>query len=566
MGKRPIILSAVIACGFIAVVLRLVDIMLLNHQWFLAKAKGQQTKREAVPVKRGIIMDRRGRELAVNLETESIYCDPAEVVKPDAVAAALSATINKRPEVILAKFDGKGRFDWIERKVSIEEAKRIKELKLKGIGFVPDAKRFYPKGNLASHIIGYVDIDNKGLEGIEQKYEKYLSARGEMVSVVRDARGNVLSEGLSKEIRGNNVVLTIDEGLQYIVEKNLDEAMEHWRAASATAIMMDPFTGEILAMASKPDFDLNNSAGVHAAERRNRAITDCYEPGSTFKIVVGTAALEEGIVTPGTKFDCSAGFIEVGGRKIKDAHRHGVLTFKEIIQKSSNVGSIKVGLNLGREKVYQYIKRFGFGERTGIDLTGEVSGWIRTPDRWSGMSIGAISIGQEVAVTPLQVLRAYAVIANGGFLVKPYVVSEIRSHSGGLLHKTAPEKQRIISEKTIATFRNILKTVTEEGGTATGAAVDGNEVAGKTGTAQLMDPRTKRYSKDKFVSSFVGFVPANDPRLAMIVVIHEPKGAHYGGVVAGPIFKKIASESLSYLSVPRDDSEEKRLLLVSSNN
>lgn len=566
MGKRSIILSAVIACGFIAVVLRLVDIMLLNHQWFLAKAKGQQTKREAVPVKRGIIMDRRGRELAVNLETESIYCDPAEVAKPYEVAAALSATINKRPEVILAKFDGKGRFDWIERKVSIEEAKRIKELKLKGIGFVPDAKRFYPKGNLASHIIGYVDIDNKGLEGIEQKYEKYLSARGEMVSVVRDARGNVLSEGLSKEIRGNNIVLTIDEGLQYIVEKNLDEAMEHWRAASATAIMMDPFTGEILAMASRPDFDLNNSARVHAAERRNRAITDCYEPGSTFKIVVGTAALEEGIVTPGTTFDCSAGFIEVGGRKIKDAHRHGVLTFKEVIQKSSNVGSIKVGLNLGREKVYQYIKRFGFGEKTGIDLTGEISGWIRTPDRWSGMSIGAISIGQEVAVTPLQMLRAYAVIANGGFLVKPYVVSEIRSHSGGLLHKTAPEKQRIISEKTIATFRNILKTVTEEGGTATGAAVDGNEVAGKTGTAQLMDPRTKRYSKDKFVSSFVGFVPANDPRLAMIVVIHEPKGAHYGGVVAGPIFKKIASESLSYLSVPRDDSEEKRLLLVSSNN
>jgi cell division protein FtsI (penicillin-binding protein 3) len=214
MGKRSIILSAVIACGFIAVVLRLVDIMLINHQWFLAKAKGQQTKKEAVPVKRGIIMDRRGRELAVNLETESIYCDPAEIAKPEAVAAALSTTINKNPEVILAKFDGKGRFDWIERKVSIEEAKKIKELKLKGIGFVPDAKRFYPKGTLASHIIGYVDIDNKGLEGIEQKYEKYLSARGEMVSVVRDARGNVLSEGLGKEIRGNNIVSLYQVRLQ----------------------------------------------------------------------------------------------------------------------------------------------------------------------------------------------------------------------------------------------------------------------------------------------------------------------------------------------------------------
>lgn len=564
MKARAIIVSVLITFGFIAVVARLVDIMLLNHQWFLAKARGQQIKKEAVPVKRGIIFDRRGRELAINVETESIYCDPAEIGDRERVAAALSRATNRPPQLILAKMDGKGRFTWIERKVGLDEARRLREMKLRGIGFVPDAKRFYPKGSLASQVVGFVGIDNNGLEGVEQKYDRSLSAQGETKVSLRDAKGNVLSDGLSKEIKGNNVVLTLDEGLQYILEKNLDAAAEHWRAASATAIMMDPYTGEILAMASRPTFDLNDSAGVTAAARRNRAITDCYEPGSTFKVVVGMAALEEGIVSPSMKFDCSAGAIEVGGRRIKDAHRHGVLTFKEVIQKSSNVGTIKIGLSLGRERVYDYIRRFGFSEKTGIDLVGEVSGWVRPPERWSGMSIGAVSIGQEIAVTPLQVLRAYAAIANGGSLVKPYVVSAIVSPDGAAVYRATPEKKRILSEKAVATFRSILKTVTEEGGTATGAAVEGNEVAGKTGTAQLMDPATKRYSKDKFVSSFVGFVPANDPRLAMIVVIHEPKGAHYGGVVAGPVFKKIADESLSYLSVPRDDAAEKRLQLVSS--
>ena len=557
--------NAIITFTFIAVIFRLADIMLLNHQWFLDKARDQQIKKEIVPVRRGIILDRKGRELAINLDTESVYCNPAGITSPDQVAVALSRTINNKPEVILTRLSANGRFNWIERKVSLDETQRIRDMKLGGIGFVPEIKRFYPEGSLASHIIGFVGVDNNGLEGIEKSYDKYLSAVSERVSVIRDARGNALSEGISKEIKGNNIILTIDEGLQYIVEKNLDEAVAQWKAASATVIMMDPHTGEVLAMASRPTYDLNNPAEVTPAKRRNRAVTDCYEPGSTFKVVVGTAALEEGIVKPDTRFDCSTGYIEIGGKKIRDAERHGVLTFKEVIQKSSNVGTIKIGLNLGREKIYSYIRKFGFGEKAGFDLGGEASGWIRPPDRWSGTSIGAISIGQEVAVTPLQVLRAYAVVANGGFLVRPHVVSAISSPAGDVIYKAVNESQRIISESTVKTFKNILKTVTEEGGTATGAAIDGNEVAGKTGTAQLIDPKTKRYSKDKYVSSFVGFVPADDPRIAMIVVIHEPKGAVYGGLVAGPVFKQIANEALSYLSVPRDDSAEKRLLLVSRN-
>lgn len=565
MNRRTVILVTVISFSFLAVLFRLSDIMLLNHDWFSAKARVQQIKKEVVPIKRGIIFDRRGRELAINLETESVYSNPSEISSPDDISSVLSKVISQEPDIIFAKLNSDKKFSWIERKLDMERTQMIKDMKIKGIGFLPEMKRFYPKGALASHIIGFVNPDNNGLEGIERKYEKYLSARSENAYMLRDAKGNILSDGLTKEIKGNNIVLTIDEGLQYILEKNLDAAMLKWKAASATAIMMDPYTGEILAMANRPAYNLNNTSEADMHQMRNRAITDCYEPGSTFKIIVGVAALEEGVVNLRSKFDCSAGHVDVGGNRIRDSHRHGVLTFEEIIQKSSNVGTIKVGLSLGKSKIYDYIKKLGFGEKTGIDLAGEVSGIVRPPERWSGMSIGAISIGQEIAVTPLQILRAYSVIANGGFLVKPYVVSEILSPEGKVIYKTVAETERIISEKTINTFRGILKKVTEDGGTAKGASVAGNQVAGKTGTAQIIDPKTKKYSRDKFISSFVGFVPADEPRLAMIVVIHEPKGQIYGGVVAGPVFRAIADEALSYLSVPRDDSAAKGLLLVSSH-
>jgi cell division protein FtsI (penicillin-binding protein 3) len=340
--------------------------------------------------------------------------------------------------------------------------------------------------------------------------------------------------------------------------------MEKWRAVAATAIMMDPFTGEILAMANKPTYDLNNITGANRHEVRNRAVTDVYEPGSTFKIVVGSAAIEEKLFPRGQTFDCSRGSIEVGGKNIRDAHKHGVLTFEEVIQKSSNVGSIMIGMKLGKDRIYEYTKRFGFGERTGIDLPGEISGWIRKPEKWSATSLGAIPIGQEVAVTPLQVLRAYAAIANGGYLVQPHVVAEIRAPDGQEVFIFPPGgKQRILSERTASAMRDILKTVVEEGGTATGAAIKGNKVAGKTGTAQLIDPATRRYSRDRFISSFVGFVPADNPKLAMIVVINEPKGQIYGGVVAAPVFKSVADQALSYLDIPMDDRQVNNLLLVS---
>jgi len=562
MQKRLILLKIILLICFLSVVFRLGLIMFVEHEAYFARAKIQQIKKEEIVPKRGNIYDRMGRELAISLEKESLFIDPLSL-KSEGKIDVLKNYV-KVDAAQIERLSAKNiRFLWLERKVDSAVAEKIKDLKIEGVSSVTEASRFYPKGFLASHVIGFVNIDEKGMEGLERQYDKYLRAEKTLKTVSVDAKGKKLSQGDLRDVKGNDVFLTIDEGLQYIVEKHLDEAVKKWQASSATAIMMDPFTGEILALANRPTYDPNNLNSIkNISIIRNRAITDLYEPGSTFKIVTATAALEEGIVKPYTKFDCSQGYIEVGGKKIKDAHRHGVLTFEEVIQKSSNVGTIKIAMMLGREKLYQYIKKFGFGEKTGIDLPGEISGYLRALQKWSGTSIGAIPIGQEIGVTALQILRAYSAIANGGYLVKPFVVSEIHSPDGGILYKAVIQREKIVSERTAKLMREILKKVTEEGGTATQAKLDGNNVAGKTGTAQKYDPKTHRYSKDSFVSSFVGFIPSDNPRIAMIVVIHDPKGAHYGGVVAAPVFKAIADEALSYLNVPRDDAKEKGLVVT----
>lgn len=537
--------------------------MIVNHKRLSEKANLQHRKVEDIQVRRGVIFDRRGRELALNLELESLYGDPADLTLNNNDLKKLASMLTKEPKVILAKIPDEGRFAWIERKLEPEIAEKIRALDIEGLGFMTEAKRVYPKAQLASHILGFVGIDNQALEGIELQYDKYLKTVGGKVFFGRDASGRTLSSGVDREAKGNNIVLTIDEVLQRLVEKELDKAMVQWRAAASSAIIMDPFTGEILALANRPTYDPNKGGNASGSEKRNRAITDCYEPGSTFKIIIGAGSLEEKILKPETLFDVSRGGIEVGGRTIRDVHKYGVLTFKEVIQKSSNVGSIMIGMRLGRERIYKYAKLLGVGEKTGIDLPGEVSGWLHPPERWSGTSLGAIPIGQEVAVTPLQILRAYSAIANGGFLVRPHVVSEIVSPDGQVLASSKDGgRKQVISAKTAETFKNILKTVTEEGGTGMSASVDGNEVAGKTGTAQMIDPVTKRYSMEKYVSSFVGFVPADKPSLAIIVVVYEPKGQIYGGVVAAPVFRDIANQALSYLDVPRDDDAEQNPFMV----
>jgi cell division protein FtsI (penicillin-binding protein 3) len=562
--KRIIILNTAIIFGFFAVFFRLTDLMILNHTVYREKAKSQQTKAEDIQIRRGTIYDRQGREFAVDLEKESFYCNPKVTQLDSETMMYLSNILGMQPKAIRTKFRSDKKFAWINRKLSSDVVQKIRNLEMKGCGFLPEVKRFYPKGNLASHIIGAVGLDNQPLEGIELGYDRYLKTSGGKVFFSRDASGRMLSSGVEMEAKGNNILLTIDEGLQYIVEREIENAMVKWKPVAASVVMMDPFTGEILALANRPTYDPNEIRKSKRNSIRNRMITDIYEPGSTFKMIIGSAALEEDIFDPTSIFDCSKGSIVVGGKTIHDVHKEGLLTFSEVIQKSSNVGSIMIGMAVGKEKIYEYAKRLGFGESTGIDLPGEVSGWIRKPGQWSGTSIGAVSIGQEIAATPLQIARAYAAVANGGYLVQPHVVSEIRAPDGERLYSFEQDNQvRVISSETARLLKEILKKVVEEGGTATNAAIDGNQVAGKTGTAQLIDKETKKYSKDRFVSSFVGFVPADNPRIALIVVVHEPKGKAFGGVVAAPVFRNIVDKSLSYMNVPRDDTIMNNVLLVS---
>ncbi|MDA8389102.1 MAG: penicillin-binding protein 2 [Nitrospiraceae bacterium] len=552
--NRGLLLGTVIAFGFFVVLARLAGLMLVDHDWLSAKASSQYLRERAIEVKRGGIYDRQGRELAVSLDAESLYCYRGEVARPRAVAREVSEATGMKYAGLLREMTGPGgrRFIWLRRKLTRGEAARLGNLKsVRGLGFTDEIRRYYPAGVLASQVLGYLNIDNKAMAGLERQYNSTLMNKGGEVVVERDATGKVLSEGVQMESAGGNIVLTIDEGLQYIAETALDEAMKKWKAQSASLIMMDPYTGAILAMAGRPTFNPNDPGDFGAGARKNRAITDLYEPGSVFKIVTGTAALESGIVTPDSLFDCHGGVFKVGGRTFHDVEKNGVLTFEQIIEKSSNVGTIQVALKLGPDRFHRYARLLGFGRATGIDLPWEAGGRLEYPR--TDVSLASNAIGYGVAVTPLQILRAYSVIANGGYLVTPHVVSRITASDGQVISSFRCRAKRVLAPETAAVFKNILSLVTQKGGTAPAAAVAGNEVSGKTGTARLFDPRTGRYS-DKYSSTFVGFVPASGPKIAMIVVFKAPEGAIYGGTVAGPVFSDVAAKALAYLHVPFDNA------------
>ncbi|MDA8168085.1 MAG: penicillin-binding protein 2 [Nitrospiraceae bacterium] len=566
--NRALFLSTAVAFGFLVVIVRLGNLMLLDHERLWAKAQSQYQREKQIDVKRGVIYDRRGRELAVNLDEESLYCDPTEVASPRTAALEISSVTGMKYSDVLEKVSqsgGKKHFVWLKRKLGDDEVLKLKNLAPGGFGFVNETRRYYPNGSLASHVLGFVNVDNKAEGGVERMYESTLTNKGGKVVLERDATGKVLSQGLELESKGNNLVLTIDEGLQYIAETALDEAMRKWRADSASVIMMDPFTGDILAMANRPGYDPNDPGKTGPEGRKNRAIMDLYEPGSTFKIVAGTSAIETGAVSLGSMFDCSKGYIEAGGRKYHDVHKLGVIPFEEIFQKSSNVGAIQVAMRVGAGKYYAYAKKFGFGQKTGIDLPWEAAGRLPDLKRFNGASLPSMAIGYGVAVTPLQILRAYSAVANGGYLVTPHVVAQILSPDGEVISSFHGTRTRILKPETAATFKRIFSLVTEDGGTAKQAAISGNHVSGKTGTSRLFDPRTGRYS-GLYSSSFVGFVPEHNPRIAMIVVFKGAKGEVYGGVVAGPVFSEIAEKAFAYMNVPRDDAFKNNLVYLGDEN
>ncbi len=564
MNKRLLVLTGGIFCIVIAIVCRLFDLMVSQHEWFSDRADMQSHSKEDIQVRRGLITDRMGRRLAVNLEHASIFCYKNRLkIDSKSLYDKMSRFMKIQYNDFTGSFEGNRNFIWLKRKVPLVVSEKIRELEIDGLGVTPEVRRYYTFGKRASHVLGFVDIDNKGIAGVELKFNELLTDKGGKVSFVKDAKGNRLYTDAVRERKGSDIVLTIDAGLQYIVEQEIDEAVNKWKAEAATIVMMNPYTGELLSIANRPTFDPNRAGKYAMSHRRNRAITDIFEPGSTFKVIAATAVLEKKLVKPDELFDCSKGYIDVGGKRIRDSHRHEVLSFMEVIQKSSNVGTIMFTERLEREVFYNYIKLFGFGGKTGIDLPGEVNGLVRKPDRWSGVSQASAAIGHEVAVTALQMATAYSIIANGGYSVSPYIIKgTIDSNGKSESVRKTTKGERLISKESIEIVKKALVMVTDEEGTASFATVDGNTVAGKTGTAQIFNPSTGKYSHRDFVSSFIGFVPADKPKFVMIVVLWKPRGQIYGGVVAAPVFKNISEKALTYLNVPKNDKPEDALLVV----
>jgi cell division protein FtsI (penicillin-binding protein 3) len=564
LRHRRVFVGMLFLLGFSGILARLFFLQVLHAAELTAKADRQHQKTVTVEGGRGAIVDRQGKVLAVNMDVPSVFGIPTSLDNPSGVAHDLARVLHVRPDDIERKLRQERSFVWIARKLDPEQGRRLAALSLDGIGIVLEGRRFYPNGTLLSHVLGFAGMDGQGLEGLERRYDKYLSGEKRLVVLQRDALGRtVFPKGISERAPtpGHSLTLTIDEFIQYVAEKELDEAVTSARAKGGMALVMEPKTGAILAMALSPKFDPNTMSGMSADRWRNRMITDAYEPGSTMKVVVAAAALEERVMKPYSLVYGENGRMEIARTVIHDHEKSGWMTFAEVIQKSSNIGAAKIAMQLEEARLYRYVKAFGFGEKSDIDLPGEIAGLMKEPKDWGRRSLASIAMGQEIGVTPLQLVTAISAIANGGWLMKPYVVSEIRDAGGHLVGRIEPHVRRQpISTATARMLTEILEGVVTIG-TGRKAAVPGYRVAGKTGTAQKIDPRTGAYSSSLLVGSFVGYVPAEDPRLAIVVVIDEPKAEAWGGVVAAPVFRRIAEQVLPHLGV--SPQEPPKLALAS---
>jgi cell division protein FtsI (penicillin-binding protein 3) len=552
-----------------AVVLgRLAELQLAHGGKYRARAQRQQERRIEISPQRGSIFDREGRPLAVSAEASSIYAIPDEVRHPAEVARSLAPHLGMAPEAIFARLTQKKGFVWLARKVDRAAAAGVRAEKIAGIHFVAETKRFYPKGSLAANVLGYVGTDDRGLGGLEHFYDGAIRGKAGEIIALTDARRSTYGEAgrqngkLAEE--GDSLFISLDSGIQFAAERELAGVVAETQARSGVLLLLDPSDGEILAMATAPSFDPNEYGRYSADMRRNRAIADAYEPGSTFKIVTGALALENSLVTLDETIDTGDGQIRVGNTVISehDGKRYGALTLAGVIEHSSNVGIIRVGLRLGPQRLWQGASALGVGRATGIDLPGENAGIFRRPERWSALSNATISMGQEVSVTPLQLVRVAAAIANGGRLVRPRLVRRI-VHPDGRVDVVVPAPpDRVLSEATARTLRNLLVGAVERG-TGRKATIPGFVVAGKTGTAQKAG--VGGYLPGKYVSSFVGFAPGENPKIVGLVLIEEPKGRYYGGDIAAPVFSRVVSQALGILRVAPEDQRLPETLLASSS-
>jgi len=550
--RRALVLGILLGLWFAGLIARLYSLQIIDYGDLCERARRQQQHTIRVSPQRGEIFDRQRNPLAISVAVDSVFALPHEIPDRSMVVDLLAPALGLDGNELLGRLTKNHTFCWVKRDVSAEEARRVGDLSLRGVYCQRDSKRFYTQENLAAQVLGYVGTDGTGLAGLEYGQDAVMRGVPGSVVVQADARRKPFqsSEWPGKPSKpGKNLVLTLDERIQYAAEKALAEAVQKWQAVGGVVVVQNPNTGEILAMASQPTYDPNYFARSRPEALQNRAVSWVYEPGSTFKLVTVAAALEEKLTTPEEAIDCQQGMITLAGHVIHDHKSFAVLTVRNVVAQSSDVGAIKLGLRLGPERIYKYIGSFGFGEKTRIELPGEERGMLNSPSRWSGISIGEISIGQEVGVTPIQLVTAYSAVANGGVLFEPRLIHDIYL---GTVHDAIPPVpgHRVISERTANLMKQILAAVVETG-TGQPARLSGYSVAGKTGTAQKIDA-SGRYSKRNYVASFVGFAPVPRPAVTILVAIDSPVGEIYGAEVAAPVFKQIAEQTLGYLDVPTD--------------
>ena len=569
---------------------RLFWLQIVRHQDFVERAEKQQQRTFEVAPRRGILYDRNMRGLAMTVLVDSVYADPSEIDDKQAAARTLAAIVHTNPEdartteqQILARLNAGHNFAWIARRVTPKVSAAVKALDMKGIYFQKEFQRFYPDNQLAAQVLGYVGVDDDGLGGLEEKFDGELHGRPGLMYAAMDARRKVLGSSERDPEPGRNLQLTIDENIQFMAERALDHAMEKTQALNGTIVIQDPHTGQILALAIRPTYNPNQFRHDNPALLRDRAVSDVYEPGSTFKLVTYAAALDAKLVTPDDMVDCQGGKIDLFGRTIHDdqSDHFGVIPVHKALEVSSDVGVIKLALKLGPDRLYKYIRSFGFGQRTGIELPGETRGLLRPVSRWQPASIGYVAIGQEEAVTPLQLVSMVSTIANGGVYLQPHILMPGQDASAAPAQPPAPPQSaqlkqvsfdlhaslfkpdedlpnplppgahRVISELASAQMRKMMEGVVLFG-TGKPAQLDGYSSAGKTGTAQKIDPVTHTYSKTMHIASFAGFAPVNNPVISVAVILDSPKGAYYGTAVSAPVFAEVAQQVLEYLGVPHD--------------
>ncbi len=516
-------------------------------------AKKQYNAKLPVSIRRGRIFDRNGKELAISLPVPSLYADPAEIDNPLGVAKALSPIINVSVKDLETKLSKQRRFVWLKRRMSFETLKKVTALDLPGIHHIEESKRFYPNGELASQILGAVGFDSQALAGIEMAYSDILTSKKRSAFFRRDARGKLYATPVAygDQIDIGEIYLTIDKKVQFIAENALRRAVEKTNAKDGVAVVMDPNTGDILAMASAPVFDPNRYSKYPIETWRNRPVTDTFEPGSTFKVFVVASALNDGVVTAETVYDCQWGSYRIGKDTLKDHHPYGELSVQDIIKKSSNIGALKIAFDLGKEKLFDSLKMFGIGTKADVKFPGEVGGILRSHKTWQPVEHATVAFGQGLTATPLQMAAAFAAAVNGGIYYRPHIVARIVDHDGDVNVVESEEVSRPIRPDVSETIRYMLKRVVEEeGGTGTNAHSEFYTIGGKTGTAQKVVRGGRGYAKDKYFASFVGVAPVEDPKIVVFVGIDEPRGAYYGGTVAAPVVKEIVEQSLNVMGVP----------------